>query len=190
MFSLALSGVLDGYTLGIFGGTSIALIVTFVVRAIVGVGWYGMFKKVGVNPKLAFIPIVGAYQAFRLVIDDFSWAALFGATTFIAWVDAVGVAHPIIHACAVVNALMWWAMALAASHVFGMSYFFGFVYGSLPFIGVFLFGFNDSATYSTPILLLTEEERREKEGRDKKARREANRQRSKAANARPSKKRG
>ena len=100
MFGLNMLGVYGDYKISFLGGATLNLVVTLVIRLVVGIGWYKMFERAGKTGWLAFVPVLGAYNAFRLTCDDFSWAALFGGTTFIAWVDAVGIEHPIVTGCA------------------------------------------------------------------------------------------
>lgn len=147
MFGIGLAAAYGSYTIDIFGGTSAALIYTLIVRLFVGIGWWRLFQNAGKRPHLAFIPIVGAYQAFRMVWDDFSFAAIFGTTTFIAWTAAVGVDHPIINACAVINFIMWWIMALLTAKCFDTNIILGLLYGGIPWFGVPLMGFWPAADY-------------------------------------------
>lgn len=179
MFGLNLYDSYGYYEIDIFGGVKAALIITLAVRIIVGIGWYGMFKREGKNPWLAFAPLVGPYIAFRLACDDFSWAALFSATTFIAWVVALGVKQEVLGACAVVNFIMWWAMALMTSHAYQVPIFFGFVYGALPWLGALIFGYSSIMTrYQGPVQLLTAEQKEEKKREEKKARKKARKQKN------------
>ena len=137
---------------------------------------------------LAFVPVLGAYNAFRLTCDDFSWAALFGGTTFIAWVDAVGIEHPIVTGCAVCNFIMWWAYALMTAHVYRTSYFFGMIYGVFPWLGAIIFGFGPNMEYYEPVSLLPEDQQRAKKQEQKEERKKINAATSRAANSRPSNK--
>ena len=58
-----------------------------------------------------------ALQAFRMVWDDFSFAANLCAAPPLSHSSMPLVSqHPIINACAVVNFVMWWFMALLTSH--------------------------------------------------------------------------
>ena len=177
MFGLNLYNAYGSMELDIFGGMKVAVVLTLAIRLVVGIGWFGMFKREGKNPWLAFAPIVGPYIAFRLVCDDFSWSALFGATTFIAWIVALGVDQEVLNACAVVNFIMWWAMALMAAHVYQVPIFFGFIYGALPWLGAIIFGFSPIMNhYHGPVLLLTKEQQEEKKKEEKKARKKARKQ--------------
>ena len=149
MFGLNMLGVYGDYKISFLGGATLNLVVTLVIRLVVGIGWYKMFERAGKTGWLAFVPVLGAYNAFRLTCDDFSWAALFGGTTFIAWVDAVGIEHPIVTGCAVCNFIMWWAYALMTAHVYRTSYFFGMIYGVFPWLGAIISARVWDATAST-----------------------------------------
>lgn len=174
MFGVNLYKAYGYMELDMFGGMKIAVILTLAIRIIVGIGWWGMFKREGKNPWLAFCPVVGAYIAFRMVCDDFSWAAIFGATTFIAWIVALGVDQDVINACAVVNFIMWWVMALMTAHVYQVPMFFGFLYGALPWLGALIFGFSSiMGNYQGPVVLMTAEQKEAKKKEEKKARKQA-----------------
>lgn len=177
MFGLNLYDSYGYYEIDILGGVKAALIITLAIRIIVGIGWYGMFKREGKNPIYAFVPILGPYVAFRLACDDFSWAALFSTTTFIAWVVALGVKQEVLGACAIINFLMWWAMALMTAHAYQVPMFFGFVYGALPWLGALIFGFSPiMSRYNGPVQLLTQEQKEEKKKEEKNARKKARKQ--------------
>lgn len=150
LFGIGLAKAYGGITIDFLGGTSAALLYSLAVRILVGIGWYQMFKRAGKTPYFAFIPVLGPYTAFRMVWDDFSFAAIFGCTTFIAWCNAVGVDQPIVNACAVVNFIMWWLMALLSTRAFQTNLFLGFLYGSIPWFGVLLMAFWPAANYQGP----------------------------------------
>ena len=150
MFGLGMAQAYAGLSFDFLGGASAALLYSLVVRLMVGIGWYRMFKRAGKNPILAFVPILGDYIAFRMVWDDFSFAAIFGCTTFVAWVNAVGVDHPIINACAIVNFIMWCIMALLSSRAFQTNMVLGFLYGGIPWFGVPLMAFWPASNYQGP----------------------------------------
>lgn len=176
MFGLGLYKTYGNQIIDIFGGIQLGLIYTLVVRLLVGVGWFMLFKKQGKNPWLAFVPIVGPYIAFRMVCDDFSWAAIFGMSTFLAWVTALGIDNVVVGAFAVINFIMWWALALMSTHVYQVPIFFGFIYGAFPWLGVPFFGFSSLPHYTEPIDLApkkTKEERQAEKKAAKKARKEA-----------------
>ena len=177
MFGVNLYNAYGFYEIDFLGGMKAALPITIAIRILVGIGWYGMFKREGKNPFFAFIPLLGAYQAFRITCDDFSWAALFGATTFIAWTVAVGVEQDVLGACAIINFIMWWVYALMTAHVYQVPMFFGFVYGALPWLGALIFGYSKiMAHYQGPVELLTAEQKEEKKREEKKARKKARKQ--------------
>ena len=135
-------------TIDWLGGTSVALIVSLVIRLIIGIGWYRLFERVGEKGYKAFIPVYGPYKAFRMVYDDFSFAAIFGMTCFIAWVNCI-VAEPngIVMACAVANVVLWWVMALLTCRAFSVSMLIGCVYGVLPWAGALILGFGYWSEY-------------------------------------------
>ena len=188
MFGLNMLGVYGDYKISFLGGATLNLVVTLVIRLVVGIGWYKMFERAGKTGWLAFVPVLGAYNAFRLTCDDFSWAALFGGTTFIAWVDAVGIEHPIVTGCAVCNFIMWWAYVLMTAHVYRTSYFFGMIYGVFPWLGAIIFGFGPNMEYYEPVSLLPEDQQRAKKQEQKEERKKINAATSRAANSRPSNK--
>lgn len=150
MFGYGSFATYGGINLDLLGGTNASLIVSLVIRLCVGFGWYRMFQRTGHKGWHAFVPILGPFVAFRMVWDDFSWAAIFGMTTFIAWVSALGVSHPIIGACAVINLIMWWFMALLTARAFQVSTFFGLLYGCIPWAGVPIMAFHPAAAYQGP----------------------------------------
>lgn len=173
MFGLGLYNQYGHYTIDVLGGIQAGFIVTIVIRLLVGLGWYKMFEKMGKKGYLAFIPLVGPYVAFRSVLDDFSWAAIFGASTFLAWVTAIGIENEVVGAFAVVNFIMWWALAFMTAHVYQMPVFFAFIYGAFPWLGVPYFGFSSVPKYTKPISLSPEKTKEEKQA-EKKARKKAN----------------
>lgn len=147
MFGIGLAQAYGGYILDIFGGTSAALIYALITRFFVGVGWFFLFKKSGKNPILSFVPVVGAYNAFRLVWDDFSFAALFGTTTFIAFTYGIGVDHPLVNFCAYYNFFMWWVLAFLTKRAYQTNIILTFLYGGIPWLGVPLSGLWPSSGY-------------------------------------------
>lgn len=151
MFGIGLYDAYSQYTFDFLGGANGALLMAIFTRLVVGIGWFFLFKKAGKRPWFAFIPLLGPYTAFRMVWDDFSMSAIFGATTFIAFVEAVSPeTNGVITACAVINFLLWWLMALLTSNRFGVSLIFGFVYGGIPWFGSILLGVWPSANYKGP----------------------------------------
>ena len=150
MFGIGLYDVYSPYVLDFLGGTNAALLVALAYRLLVGVGWYRLFELAGKPGWRAFVPILGPYQAFRLVWDDFSFAALFGMSTFIAFVHALGVKHGIINAFAVFNFIMWWFMALLTGRAYGTGMILSFIYGGIPWLGAILLGFWPNARYKGP----------------------------------------
>lgn len=150
MFGLGFSAAYGSIKLDFLGGASAALLYSLVVRIAVGVGWYRLFERTGQKGWYAFVPILGPYTAFRLVWDDFSFAAIFGMTTFVAWINAVGISHPIINACAVVNFILWWFMALLMARSFQVNTFLGLLYGGIPWLGVPVLGFYPVVSYRGP----------------------------------------
>ncbi len=147
MFGIGLADVYGGMTIDFLGGTSAALLYALIVRILVGVGWFMLFKEAGKRPFYAFVPILGPYTAFRTVWDDFSFAAIFGATTFIAFTYAVGVSHPIINGCAYLNFILWWFTALLSVRAYQTNIVLGFLYGGVPWFGVPLMGFWPAKNY-------------------------------------------
>ena len=150
MFGIGLAKAYEGLSIDFLGGMSAALLYALVVRLLVGVGWYMLFGRAGKNGWLAFVPIVGPYLAFRIVWDDFSFAALFGATTFIAFTNAVGVDHPVINACAYFNFALWWIMAFLMVRAYQTSVIFAFLYGGIPWLGALLLGLWPAKNYQGP----------------------------------------
>ena len=150
MFGIGLYNAYSPYTIDFLGGTNAALLVALATRLLVAVGWYQLFEKAGKPGWMAFVPIVGPYQAFRLVWDDFSFAALFGMSTFIAFVSALGVDQPIINAFAIFNFIMWWFMALLTARAYGVGMLLGFLYGGVPWLGSILMGFWPNGRYKGP----------------------------------------
>ena len=146
MFGIGMSNY-SVYVFDFLGGTNAALIYALLTRFLVGIGWYQLFERSGRKGYKALIPIVGPYTAFRMVWDDFSFAALFGMTTFIAFCDAVGVDNGVITACSYYNFIMWWIMALLTARSFGTTMILGFIYGGVPWFGALLMGFWPSAHY-------------------------------------------
>lgn len=150
MFGIGMYNAYSAYQIDALGGVNASLLVALFTRFLVGIGWYQLFERAGKKGYMAMVPIVGPYQAFRLVWDDFSWAALFGMTTFIAFVSAVGVQYGLITACAIFNFIMWWFMALLTTRAYGIPMLLGFLYGGVPWLGVLLSGFWPSARYKGP----------------------------------------
>lgn len=145
MFGIGFYNAYGGYELAGING---AFLVAMVTRIAVGVCWYFMFKKAGIGkPYLAFVPIVGTYLAFRMVWDDFSFAAIFSTTTLCGFVSAVGIENPIINAFSIVGFIMWWIMALLTAVAFKANMFMGFIYGGVPWLGAFLFAFWPTLEY-------------------------------------------
>lgn len=149
MFGLGLSSAYVG-NVDLFGGVSTVFLVAIATRLLVGLGWFFLFRKADKKPYLAFIPLIGPYTAFRLVWDDFSLAAIFAGTTFIAFVDAIGLGNSVIRACAVVNFILWWLMALLTSLRFQTSMIVGFIYGGVSWFGAILMGLWPSGSYKGP----------------------------------------
>lgn len=150
MFGIGLARAYAGLNIEMLGGTSAALLVSLMTRLLVGIGWYRLFEKAGVKGYLAFVPILGPYNAFKLVWDDFSMSAIFGATTFIAWISALGIDHPVIGACAVINFILWWLMALLTARAYQVTTIVGLIYGSIPWLGAPLIGFWPAGGYIGP----------------------------------------
>lgn len=150
MFGIGLYKAYSSLTFDALGGTNASLLVALTIRLLVGVGWYQLFEKAGKKGYTAFIPFFGPYQAFRLVWDDFSFAAIFAATTFIAFVNAVGVEYGIISALAIVNFILWWFMALLTSRAYDVSMMLSFIYAGIPWFGSLLIGFWPSGHYKGP----------------------------------------
>lgn len=143
-------GLYNAYGQFSIAGINGALLVALFTRLLVGIGWYRLFDKAGKNPIHAFVPFLGPYVAFRLAWDDFSFAAIFASTTFVAFVAAVGVNYPIINAFAIINFIMWWFMSLLMCKAFGFTYFLGFIAAGIPWAGVPLMGFWPSGSYRGP----------------------------------------
>lgn len=150
MFGIGFYSAYSAYTFDFLGGINASLIAALFIRLLVGIGWYRLFDLAGKEGYFAFIPFLGSYTAFRLVWDDFSFAAIFSATTFLAFVNAVGVDFGIINACAVINFIMWWFMALLTARAYRVSMVLGFLYGGIPWLGVILLSFWPSARYIGP----------------------------------------
>lgn len=134
-------GLYTAYGQFSIAGINGALLVALFTRLAVGVGWYRLFDRAGKNPIHAFVPMLGPYVAFRLAWDDFSFAAIFASTTFVAFVAAVGIDFPIVNACAVINFIMWWFIQLLTCRAFNFSYFLGFISAGIPWASVPLMGF-------------------------------------------------
>ena len=147
MFGIGMAAAYGGYKIDFLGGASGALLVSLATRLAVGIAWFQMFNRTGKNGLYAFVPIMGPYMAFRMVWDDFSFAALFGMTTFVAWIDAVGVTHPLITACAVFNFIMWWVFAILSSRAYGTGVILTLLYGGVPWLGSLLVALWPSAHY-------------------------------------------
>ncbi|MBP3894638.1 MAG: hypothetical protein J6D34_11445 [Atopobiaceae bacterium] len=177
MFGIGLYETYSSVVIEALGGTNAALLVAIAIRVLVGVGWYMLFEKAGKKGFTAFLPLYGPYQAFRLVWDDFSFAAIFAATTFIAFVHAIGVDHSIINAFSVVNFLLWWFMALLTSRAYDVSIMLSFIYAGIPWFGALLIGFWPSGHYKGPWSSDPENEQnltaQERKKRRKKAAKEA-----------------
>lgn len=150
MFGIGLWDAYSSYTFDFLGGVNGALLMALAIRALVGIGWFGLFRRADKKPWLAFIPLVGPYQAFRLVWDDFSMAAIFAATTFVAFTNAVGVDYPIINAFAIVNFILWWFMALLTANRFQTTMILGIIYAGVPWLGSMLMGFWPAGSYQGP----------------------------------------
>lgn len=180
MFGIGLASAYGQYTIDILGGTSAALLYALITRLAVGIGWFFLFKKSGKNPILAFVPILGPYTAFRLVWDDFGFAALFGMTTIIAFTNAVGVDYPLVNACAYFNFFMWWVLALLTKRAYQFGIIMAFLYGGVPWLGVPLAGIWPSSTYQGAWSSDPEADQnltaKERKKRRKKAEKEAKRQ--------------
>ena len=149
MFGLGLANAYVG-EVDIFGGVSTVFLVALATRLLVGIGWFFLFRKANKTPYYAFIPLIGPYTAFRLVWDDFSFAAIFAGTTFIAFVDAIGLGNSVIRACADLKFVLWWIMALLTAVRFQTNMIIGFVYGSMPWFGSLLIGLWPSGSYKGP----------------------------------------
>lgn len=147
MFGIGMFNAYGSYTIDFLGGINGAALVAIGTRLLVGICWYFMFKRAGQTPYYAFIPLLGPYTAFHMVWDDFSFSALFASTTFIAFINAVGVDHPLINACAVVSFIMWWVMALLTVVAFKANMLMGILYGGVPWLGSFLFAFWPTLEY-------------------------------------------
>ena len=182
MFGIGLANAYGSITLDYLGGTSAALLYALFTRFFVGVGWFLLFKRAGKNSWLAFVPILGPYLAFRIVWDDFSFAALFGATTFIAFTYAVGVDYVIINWCAYLNFALWWIMGFLMARAYQTNYFLGFLYGGIPWLGALLLGLWPAKNYQGPWSTDPEAEQnlssKERKKRRKKQAKEAKRQAS------------
>lgn len=180
MFGIGLANAYSGFTIDVFGGVSAALVYALITRLFVGIGWYFLFKRAGKNGFLAFLPIMGPYLAFRLIWDDFSFAALFGMTTFVAFTNAVGVDHPIINVCAYFNFFMWWVTAILTRRAYQTNIIITFLYGSMPWLGVPLAGVWPSGDYKGAWSSDPEADQnltaKERKKRRKKAEKEAKRQ--------------
>lgn len=152
MFGYGIYTPLNAYVIDWLGGTSVSIIVTLVVRLIVGIGWYKMFEKAGKRPWMAFIPVVGAFQAFRIAWDDFAFASIFAGSTFVAWVNIVipNSGNAIITALSILNLILWWIMAGFTAMAFETTAFFGLIYGFLPWLGALVFGFSSFTNYTHP----------------------------------------
>lgn len=178
MYGIGMFNAYGSYILEQWGGTNASLVVAVGIRVLVGVCWYFMFRRAGLKGHYAFIPFIGPYTAFKMVWDDFSLAAIFAGTTFVAMVDAVGVQHSIIHGCAIINFVMWWIMALLTAYAFQANILMGCLYGGVPWLGGFLFATWPSLKYRGAWLTDPEAEQnlssKERKKRRKKAEREAN----------------
>lgn len=150
MFGIGLYDVYSNFEIDLFGGTNASLLVAIAIRLLVGVGWYQLFEKAGKNGFIALVPLYGPYTAFKLVWDDFSFAAIFAATTLVAFVHAVGIDVSIINALSVVNFLLWWFMALLTSRAYDVSIMLSFFYAGIPWFGALLIGFWPSGHYKGP----------------------------------------
>lgn len=150
MFGIGLYRTYSAFTFDFLGGVNGALITALAIRIMVGIGWFSLFRRGGKNPWLAFAPLVGPYQAFRLAWDDFSMAGIFAATTLVAFTNACGVDHPVINACAVINFVLWWFMSLLTSMCFQVNIIVGFIYGGVPWLGAILMGFWPAWNYKGP----------------------------------------
>ena len=64
--------------------------------------------------------------------------------------DAIGVTNSVIHACAIINFVLWWLMALLTSLAFQVNMFVGFLYGGISWLGSLLMGLWPSASYKGP----------------------------------------
>ena len=138
MFGLGLFAAYGQY---VIAGVNASFLVAIFTRVAVGIGWYQLFDRAGKNPIFAFIPLLGPYTAFRMVWDDFSMSAIFASTTFIAFVDAMGVEYGIIKGFAILNFILWWFMCLLTCNRFNLNMILGFLAGGIPWIGVPLQGF-------------------------------------------------
>lgn len=147
MFGIGMFNAYGHYTFDALGGLNASVLVAIATRILVGISWFFIFKRAGKKPYYAFIPIVGPYTAFRMVWDDFSMAAIFACTTFIAFINAMGVSNSIINACGIINFIMWWFMALLTSIAFKANMIMGFFYGGVPWLGAFLFAFWPNLEY-------------------------------------------
>lgn len=149
MFGLGLYNAYAGQ-IDALGGTEVAFLVALFTRLFVGIGWYLLFKKADKNPVLAFVPLLGPYIAFRLVWDDFSMSCIFAGSTLLAFIDAVGVQQPVIHAFAIVNFVLWWFMALLTCHCYQTNMIVGFLYGGISWFGAILMGLWPAYNYKGP----------------------------------------
>lgn len=187
MFGIGLYAAYSSYTIDIFGGTSAALLVALVTRLFVGIGWFRMFQKAGRNGFLAFAPIVGPYTAFRLAWDDFSFSAIFGMTTTIAFIASCGASNGIIAALSVLNFIMWWFLAFLSGRAYGFGMILSFLYGGIPWLGVPLAGFWPASEYKGAWSSDPEDERnlttQQRKKRRKKAAKEVQRREREAKEA-------
>lgn len=144
MFGLGLYAAYGAYSVA---GVNASLIVALITRLAVGAGWYKLFDRAGLNPILAFVPFVGAYTAFKMVWDDFSMAVIFASTTFVAFVNAVGIDYPIIFGFSVLNFILWWFMCLLTCRAFNLNLIFGLLSGGVSWLGTPVMGFLCRGSY-------------------------------------------
>lgn len=147
MFGIGLYEAYSSITLDFLGGTNASLLVALATRLLVAIGWVRLFDMADKDWRLAFVPILGPYMAFKLVWDDFSMSAIFAATTFVSFIHSVGVSHVIINACSVINFVLWWLMALLTARAYRVNMLLGFLYGGVPWLGAILIGFWPTTRY-------------------------------------------
>ena len=128
----------------------VSLLATIFMRLVVGIGWFGMLRKAHKPGWWGLIPLWGELQVFRIIYDDFAFAAVFAGSTAMAWVGSLGVQHGIVSIFWFVNGLLWWILCFFTCVTFKVSYVFWPIYAIVPWAGALFFGFHDLPRYSAP----------------------------------------
>ena len=151
MYGINFYSAYGNITLDWLGGTNVAFVVAVIIRLLVGAGWAGMLQKAGDKPWKAFIPVYAPYKIWRLIYDDFSFAAIFATSAVCAFVAAsVPETNALVVGLNVANFIMWWVLSLISTQVFTMPAILAIVMAIIPWAGTLIIGWAPSLRYKQP----------------------------------------